>query len=337
MASLSHLRLNASDRSYFAILKKEVHALALSAGFGERRLAEADLVVAELVSNLGKHAGGGEVLVKTIEEAGVPGLEIIAVDNGPGIGDLKSMMQDGMSTKNTLGHGLGTIRRLSDSCHIYTQKGWGTIVLARIFNGELAQKRKEPVEVRSLVLPKPGETACGDGFYFRHTRDHLKLFLGDGLGHGTEAALAVQSAIEAFRICPEDNAVEILRFINQSVKKTRGLVATVALFHLREKRWTICGVGNIATKLYSPGSVRNHNAYNGIVGLNMPKSMSEQVFAYEPGQLLVMCSDGMKSKWDIAKFPGIQRHDLSVMNTAIYKDFARNTDDMSVASCKINL
>ena len=44
------------------------------------------------------------------------------------------MMQDGMSTTNTMGHGLGSIKRLSDTFELYSQPGWGTIILSRIYN-----------------------------------------------------------------------------------------------------------------------------------------------------------------------------------------------------------
>lgn len=336
MGSGVHLRLNALDRSYFAILKKEVHALAATAGFNAKRLAEIDIVVAEIVSNLSKHAGGGEVFAKLIEEKGIPGIEIIAADNGPGIGDLKGMMQDGASTKNTLGQGLGAIKRLSSFLQIYSQKGWGTLLLSRMLTNEVpAAGKRELLEVRSLVVPKPGEEECGDGFYYKQTKEHIKLFLGDGLGHGKEAAIAVQKAIEAFKLCAENSAVENLRFINQSVKRTRGLVATVAIFSIKEKKWRVAGVGNITTKIYGHNGVKNHNPYNGIVGLNMPNTMNDQEMLYEPGQCMVLCSDGMKSKWDLVKLPGILRYDLSLLNAAIFKDFARNTDDMSIASCKI--
>lgn len=338
MVNAVHFRLNAADRSYFAILKKEVHALAVSGGMEAKRVAEIDIVVAEMVSNLSKHAGGGEVLVKLVEEKGIQGIELIAVDSGPGINDLKGMMQDGMSTKNTLGQGLGAIKRLSNHYQVYTQKGWGTLLLSRIFNEALPQARKrETIEVRSLLLPKPGEVECGDGFYVKQTKEHLKLFLGDGLGHGKEAALAVKKAIEAFKTCPEDSPVENLRFINQSVKKTRGLVATIAIFNLKERTWKLCGVGNIATKIHSATTYKAHNPYNGIVGMNMPNTMKDQEIDYEPNQCMVLCSDGVKSKWDIMKFPGILRHDLSLLNAALFKDFSRNTDDLSIASCKLNL
>lgn len=338
MVNAAHVRLNAADRSYFAILKKEVHALALSADISAKKIAEVDIVVAEIVSNLAKHAGGGDVFVKLIEEKGIQGIEIISIDNGPGIGDLNRMMQDGASTKNTLGQGLGAIKRLSDFAQIYSQKGWGTILISRFYNEKLPDTlSKAGTEIRSLVIPKAGETECGDSFYYKQTKEHIKLFLGDGLGHGKEAALAVKAAVEAFKICSEDSPLENLRFIHSAVKKTRGLVASIAIFSIKERKWRLCGIGNILTRFYSGSASKNHMSYNGIVGLNIPNSMKDQEIEYEVGQSIIMCSDGIKSRWELTKYPGILRLDLSLVNAAILKDFARNTDDMSIASCKINL
>lgn len=336
MVNATYLRLNASDRSYFAILKKEIHALAASASFTVKRLSELDIIIAEMVSNLAKHAIGGELLVKLIEKKGIQGIEIICIDNGPGMSDVNRMMQDGTSTKNTLGHGLGAIKRLSDQCQIYSQKGWGTILLSRVYNKPLPQiKKPELLDIHSLVLPKPGETECGDGFYFKQTKEYIKLFLGDGLGHGKDAAVAVKAAIEAFKICAEESPAENIRFINSSVKRTRGLVGTIAILDLKQRVWKITGVGNIMSRFQGALTSKTHNSYNGIIGLNIPNSMKDQEVAYEPGQILLMCSDGIRSKWEINRFPGILRYDLSLLNAALFKDFARNTDDMSIVGCKI--
>lgn len=332
-----HLRLNASDRSYFAIVKKDIHALANRGSFSASRLGEIDIVVSEIVSNMSKHAKGGELFVKLIEENDIPGIEIIAIDEGPGMADVPRMMKDGVSTSQTLGHGLGAIQRLSDKFQLYSQKEWGTVILSRIFNTEMPYRKKTPVEIRSFIIPKPGEIACGDAFGCVHTPEYLKLFLADGLGHGAEAAAASGKAIEAFKECQEVSAVEIIRYVNQAVKKTRGLVGTVLVFDFKTRTWNICGVGNILTRIQGPGILKNHVAYNGIIGLNIPNSMKDQVIEYEPLQTVIMCSDGIRTRWELLRHTGFARYDLSVMNALIFKDHARNTDDMSVASCKLML
>jgi anti-sigma regulatory factor (Ser/Thr protein kinase) len=338
MVNRIHLVFRADDRSYFSMLKKDVHAIAVEAGFSSSKVGEIDIIIAELTSNLVKHADGGTIWVKLIEEGGLQGIEIISIDTGPGMQDVTRMVVDGVSTKNTLGHGLGAMKRLSDVFQVFSQKDWGTIVLIRVFTEELPHFIKQPkAEVRSILLPKPGEKECGDGFFSLITEKHYKLFLGDGLGHGPEAAKAVTKAGEAFLACEETEPTEIIRFINQEVKKTRGLVGTVAVFNVESLVWRLCGVGNISTKINSPSQAKSYSAYNGIIGLNVPNTLNAQEVPYEKGQYLIMCSDGLKSRWDTLKYPSLVRHDLSILNAFLIKDYARLTDDMSAAACKINL
>ncbi|KAA2241341.1 SpoIIE family protein phosphatase [Chitinophaga agrisoli] len=338
MVSAVHLRFNASDRSYFAIIKKEIHALAVKAGFTAKRIGEIDIIISEMVSNLSKHAVDGELFVKPVEEEGIQGMEIISIDNGPGINDVPRMMADGMSTTNTLGHGLGAIRRLSDKFQVYSRKDWGTVLYCTVYNEALPSFTKpKKIEIRSLIVPKTGETDCGDGFYAKVSKDHIKLFLGDGLGHGKDAQVAVQAAIEAFRSCPENSPRETLRFMHAAVKKTRGLVGTVVIFDLQERKWSICGVGNIFSRLQGASVSKNYVAHNGIIGLNIPNTMRDEEVAYERGQTVIMCSDGIKTRWDLLRYPGIFRCDLAFVGAALFKDFARNTDDMAIAACKINV
>ena len=338
MVDRAHIAFKASDRSYFAILKKEIHAITVNAGFSAKRIGEIDIIIAELVSNLVKHAGGGQLFVKLIEASGTQGIEIISVDDGKGMVDVTRMVADGVSTKNTLGHGLGAMKRLSDLFQVYSLKDWGTVILLRLYDEPLPFFIK-PLkwDIKSVIIPKPGEQECGDGFFCNITNDYIRLFLGDGLGHGPEAAKAVTKAGEAFLECEIHEPVEIIRHINVAVKKTRGLVGTVAIFNLKQKKWQICGVGNIATKIYNPGSLKNYMAYNGIIGLNVPNSLNFQEIEYESGQYLMMCSDGLKSRWDTTKFPAIARYDSSIISASLLKEFARYTDDMSVVTCKINL
>src|SRR6476660_2411545 len=153
MVSRTHVAFKADDRSYFAILKKEIHALAVTAGFCEKKLGEIDIIVAEMVSNLVKHAGGGQVLVKLVEEQGLQGIEMISMDNGPGMTDVSRMITDGVSTKNTLGQGLGAMKRLSDLFQVYSLKDWGTVILVRIFKESPPSFKKPPREdTRAVIL-----------------------------------------------------------------------------------------------------------------------------------------------------------------------------------------
>ncbi len=337
MVDRIHQVYKAPDRSYLAIVKREIHTKAVSAGFSERRVGEIDIVVSEICTNIIIHGGGGEILVRLIEEKGIQGIELISIDSGPGMSDVNKMMTDGVSTKNTLGQGLGAIKRLSDFMQVYSQKDWGTVLLARIYNEPLPyQKKKDTAGIHTLLVAKPNETHCGDGFHsFVHNK-RLKMLLGDGLGHGPQAEKAVLTAIEAFKNSPDLNPAEAIRNIHTETKKTRGLVATVAEYDFEDKTWSFCGVGNISTRINSPDNFNAYLPYNGIIGMNTPTTLTARTFKQESNQYILMFSDGLKSRFDNNRLMALQRYDFSVMAAALYKDLTRRTDDVSVVICKIN-
>ncbi|MGA0559741.1 ATP-binding SpoIIE family protein phosphatase [Larkinella sp. VNQ87] len=336
MGNRHHTVFSAPDRSYLAIVKKEIHSFALQLEFNAKKQAELDIIVAEIASNLVKHAGGGEILVRKLEEPAYAGIELISIDNGPGMSDPGRMVADGTSTTNTLGQGLGAIKRLSDKFELYSLKNWGTILLARVYTKKPPVPATLPkVEIRPVVVPKPGESECGDGYATKITANGLKLFLGDGLGHGPEASHAVEEAIKTFQLSPETRPTDLLRSMHQAVRKTRGLVGTILQFDFKSRRWTVCGIGNIATRFQGTLFSKSHMAYNGIIGMNIPGTMSDQEVGFENGQLVIMCSDGIKSRWDLSKYPAIVNYDLSILAAALYKDYSRRTDDTSVVVARI--
>ncbi|RVU02857.1 serine/threonine protein kinase [Mucilaginibacter limnophilus] len=334
MADATHKSFDASDRSYYAIIKKEVHNLALSTGFPEKKIAELDIIVAEITSNLHKYAKAGELLLSYQEKAGHEYIELISIDSGPGMQDLSRMMADGYSSTNTIGHGLGSIKRLSDEFDIFSSKGWGTILVSRVFKLPITKAKLKAPDIKAIVVAKPGEIHSGDGYYVKASGNSVKLMLADGLGHGVDANYAMNQAVAAFQQCPFDSPVEIIRFIHRAVRKTRGLVATFVVVDTTQRTLRIAGVGNISAKLIGPLMSKTPLAYNGIIGHNIPNTMNDQLMSINDFQQLVLCSDGIRSRWELNKLPGLNRCDLSIQAAAIYKDHSRRSDDMSVVISK---
>jgi serine/threonine-protein kinase RsbT len=77
------------------------------------------------------YASRGEVILRTIETARARGIEIVAVDEGPGIADVELALRDGYSTGRGLGMGLPGVRRLMDQFHITSTLNRGTTVTIR--------------------------------------------------------------------------------------------------------------------------------------------------------------------------------------------------------------
>ena len=107
----------------------EQMAAEIGLGIGDQsRLATA---VSELAQNIVRHAGGGVVDFQQICQEGKSGLEIVAVDSGPGIPDMELAMQDGYTTGEGSGEGLPSTKRLVDEFEIDSRPGMGTTVTIR--------------------------------------------------------------------------------------------------------------------------------------------------------------------------------------------------------------
>ncbi len=103
---------------------------------------------------------GGQILLQTTTEESdaAPLLELLAVDQGPGMNNLDQCLRDGFSTGSSPGQGLGAIQRMSKQSDIYTLPGKGTVVLARWWlspNGWKPRKRL-PAGRRECVHARRG-------------------------------------------------------------------------------------------------------------------------------------------------------------------------------------
>lgn len=335
MIDYTHTSFAANDRSYFALLKKDIQRIAAEAGLKASRLSELELIVSEMTSNLSKYAKDGELLLGVFGEGNDAYVELIGIDNGPGMAHPQKMIQDGMTTGSSLGHGLGSMKRLSDVFDLYSITGWGTILLCRIYIAADKLPKNAAVQIRPLVVYKPGEDTSGDGFVMKKTKGGFQFLLADGLGHGEAANEAVNMAATHFLAEAASSPAEVLRGLHPAIKKSRGAVAHVLNYETAQKRWTCCGIGNIAIRFFGAQQHKNHMSYNGIVGHNIPNTLNDQSYSAQDYPLAILCSDGIKTRWDLSKYPQILQHDPAILAAALYKEHGRKTDDMSVVIIKV--
>jgi anti-sigma regulatory factor (Ser/Thr protein kinase) len=129
----------AHERFYIA---REARAFAARAGLSRRACSELGIGVAELVSNVARHAGGDGYVRLRVLEVPEPCIELLVHDGGPGIGDFVSALRDGFSrgrqrpaneppgSAESLGVGLGAVARLMDEITLVSEAGPGTTIRA---------------------------------------------------------------------------------------------------------------------------------------------------------------------------------------------------------------
>lgn len=100
-------------------------------GFKSNACYAVATAVTELATNLLRHAGGGEIIIRDIYSTAHSGIEILSLDQGPGIADLNLALSEGFSTNGGLGGGLPGVKRLMDDLWINSEPGRGTCIIAR--------------------------------------------------------------------------------------------------------------------------------------------------------------------------------------------------------------
>lgn len=104
--------------------------LAREAGFSVADCARIETAVSELARNQVAHAAGGVVVLEIISNGCSSGVRVCAIDTGRGIENIGVALQDGYTTGNTLGIGLGVAKRMMDDFSIRSHPGWGTQITA---------------------------------------------------------------------------------------------------------------------------------------------------------------------------------------------------------------
>jgi anti-sigma regulatory factor (Ser/Thr protein kinase) len=320
------------------------------------RTAEAAIVVSELATNLLKHAQRGALQITALSRRAQPGIEILAVDRGPGMSNPSDSFQDGHSTAGTLGTGLGAVRRLSSVFDISSQPGKGTVILSQLFekldpaltggaeNGPNLSRRSHPapavrpgigtlsrtgfcvgVTTRALA----GEPVCGDAWAVRFHDDAALLMVADGLGHGLLAADASAAAACAFYGSKEESAEGLVQTIHRALRSTRGAAVSVARIDFRESRVRFAGLGNVAGVVMAGGKLHTMVSHSGTAG-HEARQIREFQYPWTPDGLIVMHSDGLSAHWDLASFPGLVHRHPSVISGVLYREAARDRDDACV-------
>jgi serine/threonine-protein kinase RsbT len=100
--------------------------VAKELGFGTVDQARITTTISELARNIYLYAGQGEICIEKLWDNGRTGLRIIAEDKGPGISDIRRVMEDGYTTSGGLGAGLPGVKRLMDEFDIDSEVGVGT-------------------------------------------------------------------------------------------------------------------------------------------------------------------------------------------------------------------
>ncbi|MFD1737682.1 anti-sigma regulatory factor [Bacillus salitolerans] len=104
--------------------------IAKTMGFSSVDQARIATAISELARNIYLYAEKGSVCIDQLIAPDQKGLKVTASDEGPGISDIRRVMEDGYSSSGGLGAGLPGVKRLMDDFAIESEVGKGTEIIA---------------------------------------------------------------------------------------------------------------------------------------------------------------------------------------------------------------
>jgi anti-sigma regulatory factor (Ser/Thr protein kinase) len=321
------IALSVAEPSQVGEARRAVTALAGKLGFGSVASGKAALIVTESATNLHKHGREGQLVLQPHCRGDVTGIDVLALDKGPGIPDLSRCLRDGFSTTGTPGTGLGAIRRQSALLDIYSRVPQGTALLARLWPGETPASGR--FETGSVCIPKAGEEVCGDAWTIVDKGRNALLVVADGLGHGLSATEAACAAVRILHENVQLDPAVLLEAMHHGLRSTRGAAIAVAEVDADNEILRYAGVGNIAGVVLSGGVGRSLVSHNGTVG-HEARKFQEFTFPFPRGAVLVMHSDGLSARWSLDSYPGLLSRDPSLIAGVLYRDAQRGRDDATV-------
>jgi anti-sigma regulatory factor (Ser/Thr protein kinase) len=323
------------EQSQVAEVRRVVAELALAQGMSSGEAGRCALVATEASTNLVKYGKHGFVTASAFTEWGTSGIQLVAADKGPGFSNFLASSRDGVSTGGSLGIGLGGIMRASDLFEVFTVAGQGSALLSRIAKGNAKPKVPEgALAIGTRRAAMRGQVECGDACSYTRAGGWQRLCVVDGLGHGPLAARAATEAIAIVRAAPAAaTPLDVMARAHEALKSTRGAVMAVAAIDHAAGRLCFAGVGNIAAAIYSAEQTRHLISVEGVVGYQS-RTLKMEEHVWHEGCTLILASDGVSTRWNLARYPGLLNRHPVLIASVIHRDFARDTDDATLLVAK---
>jgi anti-sigma regulatory factor (Ser/Thr protein kinase) len=288
------------------------------------------LIASELTHNHLAHARQGYFAVTGVERDGVKGLEVIAADLGPGIGKPDAAIRDKVSAQGSLGAGLATVYRIADEVDFDNRLSEGTCIVARKFETPVA---RPACEIGIMSKPYPGEIISGDDAVVLGSPSGFLAAVADGLGHGPEARVASNRAIEVLSQRRDLDLGQLIIDLNDELNRTRGCAISIMRFDRPSASLEYVSAGDVYAHLYH---LRDAHFFTpapltlGTGHFQKQRIRVERV-ALKPGSVLIMFTDGLKSRTTLKGELDVLRLPPIAIADHLIEKYSRPDDDALVS------
>lgn len=311
--------------------------MAAEIGFKKAEQYQIATAVSELAQNIVKYADYGEIEIRPIAHHLQKGIQIRAVDQGPGIAEIATALDDHYSTGGTLGLGLSGVKRLMDEMIIDTEYTDGVRVTAKKWIHKISKElMRSKAVTASATRPYKGEQVCGDLAWVQYYEDCVFLAVIDAAGHGPEAAAIANDCKSIFNAHYSDELEQIIQLLHDYAKGlSRGLVAGLCRVQITTGLMEYCGMGNIDVRIFGKQS-RRFVSRDGVIGYQITKPITED-YILNDGDVLLMSTDGISTRFDLKDYPQIFLDNVDDVCETIISQFGKHDDDCGCLSMRFSL
>jgi len=326
------------------------------AGLGAVDSQAVATAVSELVRNILKYAGSGEILFRKAESGPARGVIVTARDRGPGIEDIEAAMCDHFSSSGTLGLGLPGVKRMMDEFAISSEPGVCTTVSCLKWNdpprnampnqtlkklginsgvhaaADCQANAALKIECAVHTRPCTGERVSGD-IGMIETRDHLTMLaVFDGLGHGPEANKVACQARDFLRHHWCEDVIGTMQALHEEMRGSIGGVAGLAVINTLSGNVRYTGVGNTVYRLFGSRNTRLISTA-GNLGQQI-RSPQLQQHALTEEDVVLLYSDGIKDRFELEDYPQLRYQGAETIARTVVERFGKHHDDATCVAVR---
>lgn len=165
------------------------------------------------------------------------------------------------------------------------------------------------VQIGAASRPASGQDVCGDVCAVVPCAEGTLVCLADGLGHGPDARAAAEVACGYARARPDEPLQTMLRGMSAALGGLRGAAVSLLVLQPAAGRALFAGVGNVELRAVARERITPPTT-PGIVGQRL-RPVRVWEYALAEGDLLVLFSDGISSRFELADLADLEPQALA--------------------------
>ncbi len=326
-------------------VKRWAREIAREIGFDNEPLGELEHVVTELATNLMVHRTiHGEIILRRIFDSCHEGIEIVARDRGPGIPDVKSVVNRNQSDDTQELCGLSVVKNLMDEFDIYSFKPapfrhfplkstapLGTVVTTRKWVS--AHKTTSPFTCSAICRPFTDDAHNSNACFVDNGPKNLLVAVADGLEHSVQGHEIAEKTIACVRENHDLKFSSLLSRIQRITEGKQKAAFMILRINFADRIIMHAGAGNVKARLFYSNRKKDLPTA-GQASEGRQQKIAVNRIRWPHGAILTVFSNGLSDKWNINDIPGYRNYQETMLNNLLIREHGLKNRDATVVVAK---